>query len=96
MSLHLVMQFEWDPEKNRQNIAKHGIGFAEARRIFEGPTVTRPDLRFGYGEHRWISIGVVEPELVIAVVHTDRRGVTRLISARRANRKERRLYGEKV
>ncbi|WP_252192909.1 BrnT family toxin [Rhizobium sp. CSW-27] len=47
------------------------------------------DDRFAYGEERWITIGAIADIVAIVVVHTDRKGVTRLISARLANRKER-------
>jgi uncharacterized protein len=46
------MEFEWDEAKNRQNIAKHGIDFADARRIFDKPVLLRPDDRKDYGENR--------------------------------------------
>ncbi|RUT34507.1 BrnT family toxin [Arsenicitalea aurantiaca] len=86
------MKFEWDASKDRANIAKHGFGFAFASRIFEGPVLTSADERFDYGEARAVSIGAVEGVLVIVVVHTDRKGTVRLISARRANRAERMRY----
>ena len=49
--------YEWDEAKNRANIAKHGIGFDLACRIFEGPVFTLRDTRQDYGEIREISIG---------------------------------------
>lgn len=86
------MEFEWDERKNQANRAKHGISFEEAVVIFEGPILTLPDDRFDYGEPRVISIGSAGSELFLTVVHTDRNGKTRVISARRANRRERSLY----
>lgn len=74
-------------KKNRTNIAKHGIGFARAIRIFEGPTLDRIDDRADYGEERTISLGMIEGGLILVVMRTDRNGVTRIISARRAERK---------
>lgn len=50
------MEFEWDADKNRQNIAKHGLRFEDAIRIFDGFTVDLSDDRFDYGEPREISI----------------------------------------
>ena len=88
------MDFEWDEAKNRRNIAKHGIGFARASRIFDGPTLEAVDDRVDYGEHRIKALGLLEGSLLLAVIHTDRNGVRRLISARVANRKERRRYEE--
>lgn len=90
------MDFEWDEEKNQSNIAKHGIGFARAAQIFEGPTLDWFDDREDYGEERTISLGMIEGILVLVVVHTDRDGVTRIISARPARRAERTLYDEEI
>jgi uncharacterized DUF497 family protein len=88
--------FEWDDEKAQANIEKHGISFEQAKTIFNGPVWSWVDKRFSYGEIRLITIGLVEETAVIVVVHTDRNGITRLISARPANRKERRRYDEEI
>jgi len=90
------MEFEWDDDKNRGNIEKHGIGFATASRIFEGPLVSWVDDRYEYGEVRHHSIGQVGGVIVLAVIHTDRDGIIRIISARRANRAERKRYEEEI
>jgi uncharacterized DUF497 family protein len=86
------LQFEWDDEKNRLNRSKHGIGFEEASLIFTGPVLTAPDDRKDYSEERFVSYGQLGPMIVVSVVNTWRRGRIRLISARRANRKERQAY----
>ena len=88
------MDFEWDEAKNKANLAKHGIAFEEAALIFRGLTLTEIDDRQDYGEKREISIGQLPEQVVVVVVHTDRSGVTRIISARLANRAERRRYDE--
>jgi uncharacterized protein len=88
------MLFEWDHAKNKTNIAKHGVGFETAKRIFDGPVLTWIDDRKSYGEIRMRSIGRVGVVVVLAIVHTDRSGVTRIISARPADRTERRNYEE--
>ena len=90
------MDFEWDEDKNRANIEKHGIGFETASRIFEGRLVSWVDDRSDYGEVRRHSIGQIGGLVVLAVIHTDRDGVTRIISARRANRLERKRYEEEI
>jgi uncharacterized DUF497 family protein len=87
--------FEWDESKNRRNVEKHDVGFDIASGIFEGPVLTFSDARNDYGETRRISIGRIGDAMLV-VVHTDRGKATRLISARRANRKERRLYEQAV
>lgn len=84
--------FEWDDKKNQENIAKHGVSFAFASRMFEGWVWTLEDVRFDYGERRYISVGIVDGVVILAVVHTPRDAATRIISARRANRSERMSY----
>jgi len=86
------MEFEWDRRKNQANIAKHGISFERAQQIFSGITLDRVDDRRDYGEERIISLGMIEAILILVVVHTDREGRTRIISARPARRAERRIY----
>jgi len=88
------MEFDWDENKNQYNFAKHGIAFEEALEIFKTPMLTISDDRYEYGEIREYSIGAIDFEIVLAVIHTDRSGVTRLISARKANSKERKQYYE--
>jgi uncharacterized DUF497 family protein len=86
------MRYTWDPEKNRANVAKHGIAFSDAVRIFEGPTLEREDGRFDYGETRVYAIGLVNG-LEITVIYTDREhDERRIISAWRAEPHERRAY----
>jgi uncharacterized DUF497 family protein len=89
------MRCDWNPTKNRSNVRAHGIDFADASLVFEGPTWERCDDREDYGEERWIAIGLVQG-MEVAVVYTDRRtkrGAVRwIISARRATRDERETY----
>lgn len=88
------MEFEWDENKNRANIAKHGIDFEQAKAVFDDPyLVTYVDDRFEYGEVREVSTGQMPlvtqgQALIIVVVHTKRYGPTRLISARKATKQE--------
>ena len=87
------MEFEWDEEKSESNLSKHGISFDEAKHIFSGPVLTFVDDRSDeYGEVRELSIGALGETIVLTVVHTNREGKVRLISARRANRQERSRY----
>ena len=90
------MDFEWDEAKNRQNIAKHGVDFRDAVRIFDGPTFDRIDDREDYGELRTLSLGLLDGVTVLVVAHTDRDGVIRIISARRATRRERERYDQAI
>lgn len=89
------MQFEWDENKNDQNLSKHAIDFADAHLIFEKPLLTRVDDRFDYGEKRWIGLGKLDTVIVV-VVFTKRRDRIRIISIRKANKQERSIYNEKV
>ena len=88
------MEFAWDHGKSHANVLKHGVSFELAASIFRGVVLTRLDTRESYGELREISIGCsTKPSaIVVVVVHTERNGVTRLISARRASPQERRNY----
>jgi uncharacterized DUF497 family protein len=87
--------FEWDDIKNNGNIAKHGISFPNAKRIWLGPVIEVPDMRFNYGEDRFVAFGEVGGE-VLAVVDTWRGPARRSLSARRANHGERRIYYQAI
>lgn len=85
------MAFEWDEHKRRTNLAKHGIDFETACRIFERPTLEFPDVRRDYGEERIGAYGEAGGEILL-VVYT-RRGLNRrIISARKAGTNERKAY----
>lgn len=86
------MQFEWDENKNAQNLKKHGISFEEAQEIFDGIVFNAIDERFDYGEIREISIGAIQGVVIVTVAHTERNGVIRIISARKATRQEKKTY----
>ncbi|MEM6623092.1 MAG: BrnT family toxin [Pseudomonadota bacterium] len=90
-----VLPFEWDADKDYENRQKHGISFEEAAEIFQSDVLTVED-DSAYGERREISFGRLGPDggapLILCVVHTDRDGVTRLISARKATAHERKEF----
>ena len=90
------MRYEWNSDKNKANLKKHGISFEEASQIFENDVFTWTDKRKDYKETRKVSIGSLGEEIIIVVVHTDRNGITRIISARPANKTERKLYNEHI
>lgn len=85
------MELEWDDDKRQQVLDRRGTDLLFAAGIFEGPVLTRLDPRDYGGEQRLISIGTVEGDHFV-VVHTERGGRTRLITAWRAGRDERRQY----
>ena len=98
------MRYEWDAEKNRLNQKKHGISFEVAALIFEDENcLIRLDRADTTGEQRWHAIGAVRPRsgttVVLFVVHVyreeiDGKEITRIISARRADKNEVRRYQE--
>jgi uncharacterized DUF497 family protein len=91
------VQFEWDKAKARSNLAKHGVSFALAQRVWDDPLhVIVPD-RVEDGELRWHAIGAVEGVMLLVVIHAYRgenEDRVRIIGARKATRHERRRYEE--
>lgn len=89
------MHFEWDEEKRRKNLAKHGIDFADLEPLFNGAIITLLDDRYNYGEFRYITIGMLNG-FVLTVAHTETEEVIRIISARKAARYEEENYFKKI
>jgi len=89
----MVLEFEWDEDKNQANIRKHGVSFQEASSIFDKLTFDEVDNRKDYGETRIASIGESGGE-ILYVVYTWRGNVIRIISARSGNRNEREKYSK--
>jgi len=86
----------WDEAKRESNLEKHGIDFVGAAGIFVDPNILeRPDSRRSYGEARIQATGRTNGELLF-VVYTWRGGMRRLISARRANRREKENYESEI
>ncbi|MCC6500440.1 MAG: BrnT family toxin [Anaerolineales bacterium] len=92
------MNFEWDENKRRDNIRKHGIDFLDAASIFDGDTVIMLDDRFEYGEVRSIAFGLLKGKTikVIVVAYTERGDNIRIISARKALNHEESFYFEQT
>ena len=89
------MEFEWNPDKADINLRKHNISFHEATTVFDDSlSVTFPDPDRSMGEERYVIIGMSELGKVLIVSHTDRENRIRIISARTANRQEKRFYEE--
>jgi len=87
--------YEWDPEKARANLRKHGVSFEEAATVFLDPlAITFPDPDHSDEEAREITIGLTAKHRVMFISHCWRGDRTRIISARRATRKERKQYEE--
>ena len=91
----MPLNFEWDENKPRTNLVKHGVSFAEAATVFGDPlSLTIPDPAHSQREDRFIILGQSHQQRLLVVVHTDRGDNIRLISARRASRSERKNYEE--
>ena len=87
--------FEWDDVKAKSNEAKHFVSFIFATRAFDDENrITVIDDRFDYGEVRYITLASIE-QRVYVLVYTMRGSVIRLISARKANSKEVKRYGNR-
>lgn len=89
------MDFEWDEDKRQSVLRERKGDLLYAALIFEGPVLTRVDDRRPHGEPRWISIGLVADECFV-VVHTERDGRTRLITAWKGGRHDRGIYEARI
>ena len=92
-----MLTFEWDANKARLNLAKHGVHFEEAAMVFGDPlSVTIFDPAHSQAEDRFIILGRSHLDKLLVVVHTERGDNIRVISARRASRRERKQYEESI
>jgi uncharacterized DUF497 family protein len=93
------MHWSWDPDKALANLAKHGVGFDLATRVWDDPLhVIVPD-RIEAGEERWHAIGMVGGIAILVVVHAYRGSdgeTIRIIGARKATSHERRRYEQEA
>ena len=91
----MSLSFQWDENKAKSNLAKHGVGFEEATTVFGDPqSLTIPDPEHSQTEDRFVIMGSSHRQKLLVVVHTERGDSIRIISARRASRKERKSYEE--
>lgn len=89
------MKFEWDAAKADANLGKHRVSFDEAGSVFLDPlAISGPDPDHSVVESRYITFGMSSLGRLLAVSHSYRPGVIRIISARRVTRAERKLYEE--
>jgi uncharacterized protein len=89
------VEFEWDPAKARENLRVHEIDFADAVGVFDNPYLQwdDPDAE---GEKRFVALGMDSLGRLLFVVYTYRPGKTRLISARKASKKEGKEYAQRI
>ena len=89
MNPHNAMEFEWDAAKSDTCITNRGFGFSYAVRAFlDGNRMIAPDHRRDYDEYRYRLLGTIDGR-VFVVIYTMRDSATRIISARKANGRER-------
>ncbi len=89
------MKFEWDPQKAKTNFRKHKVSFKEASTALSDPmAATGIDPDHSIGEFRYITFGISNNGRLLVVSHTERGETVRIISARRAVKRERRIYEE--
>jgi uncharacterized DUF497 family protein len=90
------LKFEWDEPKNRANLRKHGFDLCDAVPMFDGPMLAQADTREDYGEERWIGIGVTHGRVAVVAFAERNEGCIRIISLRKANRHECKLFEEAI
>jgi uncharacterized DUF497 family protein len=89
------MKYEWDENKRIANLAKHGVDFTEAENFDWSSAIETIDDRFTYIEDRWVALGLIEGRLHV-LIYTMRGENIRLISLRKANKREKDYYEEKT
>jgi uncharacterized DUF497 family protein len=91
----VALVLEWDPKKAASNQRRHGVDFHEAGTVLDDPlSVTFGDPDHSASERRYLTIGASTTGRILVVSHTERGEAVRLISARRATRRERKFYEE--
>jgi uncharacterized DUF497 family protein len=89
------LEFEWDPQKAKKNLKKHGVSFEEASTIFDDPNfISFLDDEHSEDEERQITIGMSNRVRLLMAAHTERKRLIRIISARKATKNEEKFYNE--
>jgi uncharacterized DUF497 family protein len=91
LGVHKCVLISYDPGKRAITLAKRGLDFDDAPKVFAGPTLTLPDEREDYGEDRYQTIGLLDDEVVM-VVWTPRGEDRRVISMRKCSAREKALF----
>ena len=89
------MEFAWSERKRALNLKEHGLDFVDARSVFDGLTFTFEDERFSYGERRLVTLGLLVG-IPVSIAHTENEHEIRIISFRKASRREARIYFDEV
>jgi hypothetical protein len=89
------MQFEWDTKKASSNLRKHQVSFEEASTALSDPmAATGADPDHSIGEFRYVTFGISERGRLLVVAHTEQSEIIRIISARLASKREKKIYEE--
>ena len=92
----MALTFEWDEDKSKQNVRKHGVTFEEAKTVFNDPyAITIDDPDHSGNEDRYLDIGLSSKGKLLVVWYTDRNDNIRIIGGRKAIRFERKAYEER-
>lgn len=92
----MTIRFEWDELKNQRNKTIRGLDFVSAVEVLREAVLFEADRRKNYGEERLVATGVFEGRLVVVVYTRRSSGVIRIISFRKANSRERKIYEKKI
>jgi uncharacterized DUF497 family protein len=91
------MEFKWNSDQAFINLRKHGISIREAATVFNDPlAITSDNFDHSLGENRYITISLSKERRLIILLHTDRNNKTRIISARQATSKEKKIMNGKI
>ncbi|NKF21928.1 BrnT family toxin [Solimonas marina] len=89
------MEFSWSERKRATNLKQHGLDFVDAVLVFAGITYTFEDDRFSYGEQRFVTLGLLA-RIPVSIVHTENEHEIRIISFRKATKREAEIYFSEV
>jgi uncharacterized DUF497 family protein len=89
------VRVEFDPAKRLRTLAARGLDMADAEEVFDGPAMTFPDIRFAYGEERFVTVGFLSGRMVV-LAWTPRGDARRIISMRKANEREQEKFGPRL
>ena len=89
------MEFTWSRTKRASNLKAHGLDFVDAPQVFEGATYTFEDDRFSYSEQRFVTLGLLAG-IPVSIVHTESEHEIRIISFRKATKREAQIYFDAI
>ena len=89
------MRLSWSEAKRVRNLKDHGLDFIDAPLVFRGTTFTFEDDRFSYGKRRFVTLGLLVG-VPVSIVHTENEHEIRIISFRKATRRETQIYFNEV